>query len=121
MKLVSLNKYSIILSVTCIVHCISMPFIMLYLPSSKSSFLLSEVFHSFMVLFMIITSVLSLLKSYKSHKKKLPIFYIGFGYMLITACFTIELNEMYNESFTVIGMILITFGHTINHKKCCRI
>ena len=115
------DKIAISLSVLCVLHCLTVPLLVVLLPSITVLALDREAFHLWMVIAVIPISLYALTLGCKKHKKPSILFFGLFGLaFLISAVFFGEsqLGEAGEKIITVIGSTLIAFSHFKNFTFC---
>jgi len=108
-------------SVTCAVHCLLLPIIILFFPAISASIFGSEDFHSLLLYFIIPSSVIALTLGCNMHGKFYVYFYgiIGITILICASIFGHDyLGETGEIILTLIGTGIITFGHFKNQKLC---
>ena len=121
----SLNKHNrldiigIILSVGCIIHCVSLTLGALFLPILDRYFD-HEMFHLVLFLLIVPATALTIFKYYKVHKKKFP---LGLGIVGLALLFLGLFGDGHNHgpvstSLTVIGSFALTLAHVCNMREC---
>ena len=109
------DHIGIIISCTCIIHCLLLPFILILLNLNIEH----EWFHTVLLFLTVGVSGHALYHGYKKHCKHIVLFLgiIGVG------CMGIALvgSEWFETIMTSIGAIIIIGAHIINLKenKCC--
>tara|TARA_R110002096_G_scaffold97854_4_gene218104 strand:+ start:142 stop:591 length:450 start_codon:yes stop_codon:yes gene_type:complete len=133
------DKFAIMLSGLCAIHCIALPLIASITPLLTATIHHdNEVhefwFHQFILLFILPASLIALITGYRSHGKLLPIVIAGIGLLILTfiALFAEQLlldNVIAHEGetlLTIIGGLTHAAGHILNlqatrkkHTPCC--
>lgn len=107
------SKYDlagISLSVLCIIHCVGLPLLILFLPSLLS--FKNETFHILMLVAIIPISGYAFFKGYQQHQHHQMILWAILGLtLLLLAPLSGELLE---AVFTLSGSIIIVFSHYMN-------
>ncbi len=115
------DKFAIGLSLGCAIHCLALPGLLALLPSMTALQLDNEVFHFWMLVAVIPTSIYALTLGCKQHKRyRLPILgVIGLG-LLVAALALGEdrIGEAGEKIMTVIGASLVAIGHWFNYRLC---
>ena len=109
------------LSTFCVIHCLTSPFLLVFLPSQAALQLDNEAFHIWLLLGVIPISLFSLLLGCKQHKsyKVLMIGFCGLLF-LVSAVFVedFEHGELLEKVLTVIGACVMVLGHYLNFRLC---
>ncbi|MCP9766576.1 MerC domain-containing protein [Lacihabitans sp. LS3-19] len=115
-----LHKTGMTLSLICLIHCLSMPFIITLLPIVAKGFL-NHTFEIILVVSSLILAVILLTKDYKIHHKSLPLkLLIGAAISQYIGLFIV--NENLESAFVVMGSFLMAFAYINNwnmHQKTC--
>lgn len=115
------DKSAIGLSLLCSIHCLTFPIIITLSPTIAALQLDNEAFHLWMVLAVLPTSIFALTMGCKQHKH---FYLIGLGLVGLTCLLLAvvlgeaSLGEVGEKSLTVIGALIISFGHYKNYSYC---
>ena len=112
---------AISLSGLCLVHCLLFPLITIFLPAVSGSFLEGEIFHKFLLIFILPTSILALFLGCKKHRKRNFFFIGGIGlFFLVFAAFLGHelLGEVGEKVLTTLGGLIIAYAHWKNFQSC---
>jgi MerC mercury resistance protein len=114
-----LDKAGMILSVTCLVHCLILPVLLATLPFvSFLSFMKLPLTETLMILFAIFNAILAVTFNFQKHNNLIvPAFFFS-GTILLLLNFIAHSFVQKNEYLITIGAFLIGVGHLINHKLC---
>jgi len=117
-----LDKFAILLSGVCLVHCLLAPIILTLLPIFSLSVLVEDiVFHQLMLWIVVPTSVVALFIGCRKHRRW-PIALSGA--MGIAALFAVAffghdyLSTGGEKVATSIGGLLLAFSHYLNYRAC---
>jgi|694.fasta_scaffold43776_3 uncharacterized oligopeptide transporter (OPT) family protein len=115
-----LHKTGMTLSFLCLIHCLSMPFIITLLPIVAEGFL-NHTLEIMLVAGGIVLAILLLIKDYKVHRKSSPLLLlICAGLLQYFGLFVVNESQ---ESFYVIGgSVLLAIAYLTNwnmHQKTC--
>ncbi|WP_018690697.1 MerC domain-containing protein [Algicola sagamiensis] len=124
------DRVAIGLSLTCALHCMLLPSLLLLLPSIAALSLNTEAFHITLVIAVIPSSLFALKAGYQQHGNSWVIFGVSIGLILLVLALLLGtgiLGEQGELILTVIGSICIAFGHSANyqlskkgmHENCC--
>lgn len=118
---VILDKFAISLSALCVVHCLMTPILLTTIPALTALGIADEKFHQYLIFAVIPLSVIAAFMGCRKHKKyvvALPIL-VGLLTLVITAVVGGEvLGEGLERLLTVIGTIIIAYGHIRNFRLC---
>lgn len=120
-SLITADKLAISFSALCLVHCLVLPLLIVMLPTIGTLALQQEIFHQWMVIAVIPTSLYALTLGCKKHKQ---LSLIKFGIvgliMLISALFIGELSfgELGEKLLTLFGASIIAIAHIKNYRLC---
>jgi hypothetical protein len=114
-----LDKAGMILSLTCLVHCLILPIILATMPFvAFLSFMKSPLAEALMIVFALANAILAVTLNFKKHKKLIvPSLFLA-GSVLLLLNFIAHTLVQSNEYIITIGAALIGVGHLINHKLC---
>lgn len=111
------DKLAITLSITCAIHCLAMPLLLLFLPSFSVLSLNNEAFHFWMIVIVLPTSVYALFMGCKQHKRY-RLLLIGFvGLVLLVSALWLG-NVFWEKVLTLMGSMVIASGHYWNYRLC---
>ena len=111
------DKLAITLSITCAIHCLALPLILLLLPSIAVLQLNNETFHTWLVIIVFPTSVVALFMGCKQHKRYRLLFIGSLGLILLVLAVSLS-NEYWEKALTLVGSALIAGGHYWNYRLC---
>lgn len=115
-----LHKTGMFLSFLCLIHCLSMPFIVTLLPYVAKNF----ISHTTEVILMggsLLIAVNLLIKDYKIHHNKKPVILMIIASILQISGFFL-LPENFETPFVVTGSLLLAWAYVSNwqmHQKSC--
>ena len=132
------DKFSICLSMCCIMHCLALPALILILPSISTLWINDEQVHVYLVLLAIPISLFAMAKSLKIHNnyKCIALAVIGL-LLLVVAIFMHDIGGFFGEHsehgehgheehggygeilekfFTVLGALFLVSAHILNLK-----
>ena len=130
------DKFSICLSMCCIMHCLALPVLIILLPSISSLWINDEIVHVYLVLLAIPISLFAMIKSLKVHNnyKCISLAVVGL-LLLVAAIFVHDLGSFFSEQghveehghdehngvgellekcFTVLGALILVGAHILN-------
>jgi hypothetical protein len=119
----SLDKSAMALSALCLVHCLALPVVTVFLPSMIVTAISQELFHSLMVICVIPISIFALTMGCKKHNKLSVALYGGVGLASLVAAVVFgesHLGETGEKVMTAIGTLMIAFAHFQNYKLCLK-
>ena len=92
------DKFSICLSMCCILHCLALPVLIVLLPSISSLWINDEIVHVYLVLLAIPISLFAMVKSLKVHNnyKCISLAVIGL-LLLVVAIFMHDIGSFFGE------------------------
>ena len=121
------DRFAILLSSLCAIHCIALPIIASIIPLLTATVhhgnkLHEFWFHQFILLFIVPVSLIALITGFRSHGKLMPIVIAGIGLAILTfiALFAEQLlidNVIPYEGetlLTIAGGIIHAVGHILN-------
>lgn len=118
----TLDKFGIILSGVCMVHCLVAPVIVTLLPILSLN-VLSEhlLFHTLMLWLVLPTSCIALFLGCRKHKKMsiLATGILGMSILVIAAIFGHDIFGERSEKIVItIGGMIIALSHYLNFRAC---
>ncbi|MFT5793181.1 MAG: hypothetical protein ACI9OF_001224, partial [Saprospiraceae bacterium] len=117
-----LDGLAVLLSGTCMVHCLVLPLLVTVLPIIQGSTLLDEqTFHLIMLLFILPTSLIALTIGCRKHKDRLTMILggVGLSVLTFTALFGHEVFGLVGERFvTTGGGLILALAHIQNFRRC---
>lgn len=130
------DKFSICLSMCCIMNCLALPILTVLLPSISSLWINDEIVHVYLVLLAIPISLFAMVKSLKVHHNYKCISLAVIGLLLLTvAIFMHDIRSFFGEQshgekhghdehngigellekfFTVLGALVLFGAHILN-------
>lgn len=104
------DHIGIIMSCTCIVHCIALPFVLLFMGLSHES----ELLHGAFLLAAIVITAHAVFHSFKKHCKHIVIFFAAIGISLLASDMILPHHESGVEILPIIGSIFLIITHVLN-------
>jgi len=117
-----LDGMAVILSGSCMLHCLVLPLLVTLFPIVQGSLLEEKYFHLIMLVFILPTSLVALTVGCRRHRDTLTIVLgaIGLTTLAITAFWGHELFGLSGERVvTTIGGLVLASAH-IQNFRCCR-
>jgi predicted branched-subunit amino acid permease len=117
-----LDGMAVILSGTCMLHCLVLPLLVTLFPIVQGSLLEEKYFHLIMLVFILPTSLVALTVGCRRHRDTLTIVLgaIGLSTLAITAFWGHELFGLSGERVvTTLGGLVLASAH-IQNFRCCR-
>jgi hypothetical protein len=121
MDSVVLDRMAIILSGTCMAHCLLLPIIITLFPIVQGSLLEEEHFHGLFLIFVMPTSVAALFIGCRKHKHLMTAWLgtIGLTTLVIAAFWGHDWVGLNGERImTTIGGAILALSHWFNYKHC---
>ncbi len=115
---------AIVLSGTCMLHCLALPLLVTVFPIVQGSLLEEKYFHLIMLVLILPTSLIALTVGCRKHKDKWTIALgaIGLTVLTITALFGHDLFGTSGERITTsIGGLVLAAAHIRNYLSCRRV
>ena len=120
-----IDKVCMFLSVSCAIHCLIIPLVIILVPVFGLSLFVSETYEWVLLAFSAILGVSSLCFGYRKHKSLKAFAYLSSGIMLIV------IGRLYHSHSTnhgfkldlftlmlVFGSLLVATSHYLNNKLC---
>ncbi len=118
----TLDGLAVIMSGTCMVHCLALPVLVTLFPIVQGSLLEEQYFHLIMLVLILPTSLVALTVGCRKHKDRLTMALgaIGLITLTFTALFGHEVFGLLGERIvTSIGGLILASAH-IQNFRCCR-
>ena len=115
------DKLAIGLSLSCAIHCLAFPILLVSLPSLATLQLDSEAFHFWMVAAVIPTSIYALTLGCKQHQRYRFLLLGSIGLTLLILALVLgedRIGEAGEKILTVIGSSFIVVSHWLNYRLC---
>lgn len=116
-----LDRMAIILSGTCMAHCLILPVLITLFPIVQGSLLEEEHFHALFLIFVMPTSLVALFIGCRKHRNFLTaaLGAIGLTILLVAAFWGHDWVGLSGERIiTTIGGAILALGHLSNYKHC---
>lgn len=116
-----IDKLAISISGLCVAHCLLFPVLVALLPSLLSLGIDPEIFHQWMIIFVIPTSVFALTLGCKKHGDFVIVTTGILGLSCLILAFALGANllgEIGEKLLTLIGGLIIAYAHFNNYKSC---
>jgi len=110
------DRFGIILSATCIIHCLLTPVAIIAIPTLANLGASEELLHLLFAIFAIPVAAFSLWCGYKQHRVIQPIFYAVPGISFLWIAMELHEPHWLESVVTGIGGILIISAHVLNHR-----
>ncbi len=117
-----LDGLAVILSGTCMLHCLVLPLLVTLFPIVQGGFLEEQYFHLIMLVFILPTSLVALTIGCWKHKDRLTIVLgtVGLSTLVVTALWGHSLFGLTGERIvTTVGGLTLAAAHIQNYL-CCR-
>lgn len=117
------DKFAIVLSLLCTLHCLALPLLILLLPTVSTVFLADESVHFYMVMMVLPISSFALWIGYKEHGSTRILLQGIFGLLLLSITVLLgheQLGEVMEKLLTVLGSGFVCYAHYLNYKNCQR-
>ncbi|MCF2857082.1 MerC domain-containing protein [Pseudoalteromonas sp. SMS1] len=115
------DNVSIALATMCLIHCLALPVLIVFLPFVSANFLEGEAFHQLLLGGVLLTSVLALASGCKTHSKW-HIFSFGITGLVVLSIAAFFGHDLLGENgetlLTIVGSVIVAFSHFKNIKAC---
>lgn len=115
------DRAGVILSALCLLHCLSMPMIVLSLPILARYYLANPIFHLVLALMIVPVGAYSFYKGYKHHHKVRPIMFGLPGMLLVSLTpYLVHVQGLSipEQVSMIFGSALLITAHLINRRSC---
>lgn len=116
-----LDKLAISGSVLCVLHCAALPIILAIFPALMIAPLDNPEFHEMLIWLVIPTSLFAVTLGCRRHKDTIVLLLVGIGLGILTITAIIghdHLGELTEKITTIIGSIILAYGHWRNYSLC---
>ena len=110
------DRMGIIVSISCILHCLLMPIAIIALPMIPYLEASEEKLHLVFAILAIPIAVFSLWRGFKCHALIRPMFFAGLGIALLWIAMLVHEPHWLEILVTGIGASLIIVSHVLNHR-----
>ena len=116
-----LDKVAVLLSATCMLHCLTFPVLLTLYPVLQGGLLEEQYFHAMLLVFVIPASVIALTIGCRKHRQLLVvgIGLVGLVILTLTAFWGHDLFGLMGERIvTSIGGAILATSHILNYRYC---
>lgn len=116
-----LDRAAISASTLCILHCLVTPLLLVAVPVISSTFVADELFHKFLVTFVLPVSFIALFLGCRRHRDHLVLVLGSFGLVSIVSVAFLGhelLGEFGEKVATIISGAILVAGHIRNYYLC---
>jgi hypothetical protein len=106
------DRFAIFLSVSCAIHCLLTPILIIFLPIVATTFVAHADFHLWMLYLVLPTTAIAIFLGCKKHKDKIVIALSGLGLLIVTAS-TIYQYSLQTDDGTCV--ICASGGHALTN------
>lgn len=107
-------------SMLCLVHCLALPFFLLFLPTAIGLFAQSEGFHYVALALVLPSAVAAFWLGYRRHRDWRPVLAGLAGIICLIIALLPEIGEGMEVGITVTGSLLLVVGHGMNWRLRAR-
>ncbi|MBU2884358.1 MerC domain-containing protein [Gilvimarinus agarilyticus] len=115
------DKLAIGLSLACAIHCLTLPLLLVLLPSLAALQLDHETFHVWMVAAVIPSSLFALTLGCKQHRRIHVLLLGTLGLVLLVMAVALgaaRIGEAGEKALTLAGAVCVALGHAMNFRLC---
>lgn len=116
------DRFGVVLSGLCIVHCILTPAIFLFFPALAAYFVPDiGLVHRILFIFILVAAGFAFWLGFGRHKQKEPLIYMGIGlFIIIMATFVVHglVGHSWESLVAALGSLFLVRGHLLNHRYC---
>ncbi|WP_041522212.1 MerC domain-containing protein [Gilvimarinus agarilyticus] len=115
------DKLALSLSLACAIHCLAVPLLLALLPSLAALQLDHEIFHAWMLVAVIPSSIFALTLGCKQHRRLGVLILGGIGLTFLTLAVVLgeaRIGESGEKALTLVGAAFVALGHLINYRLC---
>ena len=117
----TLDKVAIGTSLLCAIHCLALPVAMILGSSVVPFGLNDEAYHKWLLIAIVPTSLVALTMGCRKHKRHRVYIFGGIGLLLLGFAGFLGhdyLGEIGEKVLTVMGGMVVAFGHVSNYQLC---
>ncbi|MFM6949065.1 MAG: MerC domain-containing protein [Aquirufa sp.] len=116
----TIERIGIILSIVCAIHCMAMPFLLIFAPMFLSSFAYSDSMEWSLVISSFLLAAILLYFDFKKHQKPLPLVLLLIAILIKAAEYLVNINSL-DWIFGILLGVSIGFAYWVNyqHKSTC--
>ena len=118
---VTLDRFGMILSVICLIHCLITPLLLISLPILARYYLAHPMFHLMIALLIVPVGLMAFYSGYKHHRNK-TVLLLGIPGLFIIAAIPYLVHEMHypipEAIVMTLGSVMMLSAHWINRKSC---
>ncbi len=108
-------------STACMVHCIALPVLLVFLPGLAVLVPSAESVHLALVAVLVAVAAAAFVPGYRRHRRRAVLALAGLGLALVTVgALAHGLGEWVETALTVSGSIVLTSAHLLNRRACPR-
>jgi hypothetical protein len=111
-----LDRFAIVLSSLCLVHCLATPLLLLLLPAASLTFAFPDSFHLWMLLTAIPVSLFALRAGHRHHGLMLPTLLAFTGLCLLGYGAIFVATANFELVFTALGALFLAAAHLWNAR-----
>lgn len=118
---VKLDRFGMILSVICLIHCLLTPVLLVSLPILARYYLAHPLFHLIIALLILPVGLVAFYSGYRHHRNSWVLVWGLPGLFIISFIpyFVHELHFVIPEAFVMtVGSLMMLSAHWINRKSC---
>lgn len=120
LKVISaIDTAGVVASTICMIHCLSMPFLMAIFPLVAAELFEAEWIHQVLGFFVLSTCLMAFVPGYLRHRDKRLIYIgvVGVGLVFLgTLVIRHSMGEIGEIVFMTLGNTVLVFGHILNFK-----
>ncbi|MDG1125646.1 MAG: MerC domain-containing protein [Pseudomonadales bacterium] len=117
----TMDKSAIGLSIACVLHCLTLPIVLVMIPSLSGLWFADESFHVILIYVIVPISVVAIFLGCKRHRSVSVFAYAALGLAVLIVTVVLGhalLGELGEKALTVVGAALITASHIKNFRLC---
>lgn len=119
-KFLTVEKLGIFLSISCAIHCLTLPIFLFFAPYLASSFAFSSNLEWILVVSSFLLAAIILVLDFRKHRQPLPLYFLGLG-IIIKFVDLFLADQSYAWLFGILLGLVISIAYWFNytHKKTC--
>lgn len=108
-------------STACMVHCIALPVLLVFLPGLTVLVPSAESVHVALIAVLVVVAAAAFVPGYRRHRRRAVLGLAGLGLALVGAgALAHELGEWMETALTVSGSVVLVSAHLLNRRACPR-
>lgn len=113
----TLDVIAVAASALCLVHCLLLPALLVFVPTLTAFVAVPETFHTVALIFAVPTSALAIAAGFRRHGRRQPALLVIPGLALLASGALAAEAQWVETAMTVAGALLLSAGHALNWRS----